>query len=43
VKSFNIYITDATRGMEKIKTVPVLNGKADFTLEAQTYTSLINN
>jgi hypothetical protein len=43
VKSFNIYVTDASRGMEKIETVPVVNGKADFTLEAQTYTSLINN
>jgi len=43
VKSFNIYVTDETRGMEKIKTVPVVSGKADFTLESQTYTSLINN
>jgi len=29
--------------MEKIKRVTVVNGKADFTLETQTYTSLINN
>jgi hypothetical protein len=43
VKSFNMYVTDASRGMEKIKRVTVVNGKADFTLEAQTYTSLINN
>ena len=43
VKSFNLYVTDATRGMKKIKTVPVANGKADFTLEAQTFTSLIND
>jgi hypothetical protein len=43
VKSFKLYVTDATRGMEKIKTLSVVNGKADFILEAQTYTSLINN
>jgi hypothetical protein len=43
VKAFNIYVTDATRGMQKIKTIPVVNGKAEFELEAQTYTSLINN
>jgi hypothetical protein len=43
VKSFNLYVTDATLGMEKTKTIPVANGKADFALEAQTYTSLIND
>jgi len=43
VKAFNIYVTDATRGMQKIKTIPVVSGKAEFALEAQTYTSLINN
>ncbi|MHC1775236.1 MAG: hypothetical protein AB9834_07430 [Lentimicrobium sp.] len=43
VKSFNIYVTDATRGMKKIRTIPVASGKAAFTLEAQTYTSLIND
>lgn len=42
VSSFNLYITDATRGMVKTSTVKVADGKAVFTLEAQTYTSLIN-
>jgi hypothetical protein len=43
VKSLNIYVTDATRGMKKIRTIPVVSGKATFTLEAQTFTSLIND
>jgi hypothetical protein len=43
VKSLNVYITDATRGMEKVNTVKVDNGKVSFTLEAQTYTSLMSN
>ena len=43
VKSFNMYVTDATRGMKKIKTIPVANGKATFAPEAQTFTSLIND
>jgi hypothetical protein len=43
VKSFNVYITNASHGMEKGKAIPVTDGKACFTLEAQTFTSLINN
>jgi len=43
VKSFNVYVTDATRGMEKAKTVNVADGKAKFTVDAQAYTSLMTN
>jgi len=43
VKSFNVYVTDATRGMKKVNTVQVANGKVNFTLEAQAYTSLMTN
>jgi len=43
VKSFNVYITDATRGMKKVNMVKVANGKVNFTLEAQAYTSLMTN
>ncbi|MBV5314146.1 MAG: hypothetical protein JZU47_12665 [Prolixibacteraceae bacterium] len=43
VKSFNIYVTDATRGMEKVNTVKVTGGKVRFTIDAQAYTSLMTN
>jgi hypothetical protein len=43
VKSFNVYVTDASRGMEKVNTVAVADGKASFTLECQAYTSLFTN
>lgn len=43
VKYLNMYITDATRGMKKVKTVAVTEGKASFLLESQTYTSLFND
>lgn len=43
VKSFNIYVTDATRGMEKVNTVNVTGGKVKFTIDAQAYTSLMTN
>jgi hypothetical protein len=43
VKYLNMYITDVTREMKKVKTVSVTDGKATFVLESQTYTSLFNN
>ncbi len=43
VKSFNVYVTDAIRGMEKVNTVKVNGGKVNFTLEAQAFTSLMTN
>ena len=43
VKSFNVYVTDATREMKKVNKVQVANGKVNFTLEAQAYTSLMTN
>lgn len=43
VKALQIYITDSERGMVKGKKVTVSNGKAIFTLEAATFTSLMTN
>lgn len=43
VKSLNMYVTDATRGMEKVNTVKVTGGKVKFTIDAQAYTSLMTN
>jgi len=42
VKSFIIYITDSSRGMEKAGEVQVLNGKAGFRLAAAGFTTLIS-
>jgi hypothetical protein len=42
VKSFQVYVTDATRGMEKVNTIRVAGGKAKFTISAQAYTSLMS-
>jgi hypothetical protein len=38
----SVYVTDAKRGMEKIEPVSVRNGSAQFTLQGQTLTTLIN-
>ena len=43
VTNLNLYITDATRGMKKVKSIAVADGKATFVLESQTYTSLFND
>ena len=43
VKSFNVYVTDATRGMGKVNTVKVTGGKVIFTIDSQAYTSLMTN
>jgi len=38
----SVYVTDAKRGMEKLEPVSVKNGSAQFTLQGQTLTTLIN-
>jgi hypothetical protein len=43
VKSFNVFVTDATRGMEKVNNLKVTGGKVKFTMDAQAYTSLMMN
>ena len=42
VQALRIYVTDSARGMKEGKRVPVINGKAQFTLEAASFTSLIS-
>ncbi len=42
VKALNMYITDEHHGMDKIKSVRVSNGKAQFTLDSACFTTLIN-
>ncbi len=42
VKEFEIYVTTNKSGMDKQKSLSVKNGKVEFTLEAASFTSLIN-
>ena len=42
VKSLNIYVTDAERGMDKIGSIEVVDGNASFTADTQAYYSLFN-
>jgi O-glycosyl hydrolase len=42
VTQMSIYVTDEKRGMEKLEPVRVKNGSAQFTLQGQTLTTLIN-
>ncbi len=42
VKSLNLYMTDKTHSMEKIKSVNVANGTAEFSLDAACFVTLIN-
>jgi hypothetical protein len=41
VKQLRIWVTDARRGMEEVGRVPVTDGKAEFTLEATSFMTLI--
>jgi len=43
ITQMSVYVTDAKRGMEKIEPVSVRNGSAQFTLQGQTLTTLIND
>jgi O-glycosyl hydrolase len=42
VAQMSVYVTDAKRGLEKLEPVSVKNGTAQFTLQGQTLTTLIN-
>jgi len=42
VKDLRVLVTDAKRGMQEGKRVPVANGQAHFTLDAMSYTTLTN-
>jgi hypothetical protein len=41
LRQLRIYVTDGERGMKEGKRVPVINGKAQFMLEAASFTTLI--
>ena len=43
VTQMSVYVTDDKRGLEKLEPLPVKNGSAQFTLQAQTLTTLINS
>jgi hypothetical protein len=43
VKTFDVYVTDAIRGMQKTETITVKNGKASFVADSQAYYSLFTN
>jgi len=42
LKELRIYVTDSARGMKEGKRVPVLKGRAQFMLEAASFTTLLN-
>jgi hypothetical protein len=42
VTRMNAYVTDEKRGLEKLEPVSVKNGSAQFTLQGQTLTTLVN-
>jgi hypothetical protein len=43
VTQMSVYVTDDKRGLEKLEPVTVKNGLAQFTLQGQTLTTLIND
>lgn len=43
VKFFRVYVTDSGRGMKEGALVPVINGKAQFTLDAVGFTTLMSD
>jgi hypothetical protein len=42
VKQLRVWVTDAHRGMEEGAPIPVANGKATFTLDPASYTTLVS-
>jgi len=42
VKQFRVFVTDAQRGMQELAPVPVVDGTAQFTLDATSFVSLIS-
>ena len=43
LKALRMFVTDKKRAMEEEKQIPVVNGKANFILEATSYTTLQTN
>ncbi|MGH7494412.1 MAG: hypothetical protein ACREOO_18730 [bacterium] len=41
LQELRLFITDSERGMKESKRVPVVNGKAQFTLDAMSFTTLL--
>ena len=41
VKQLRIWVTDKQRGMQEGERIPVTGGKAQFTLDATSYVTLI--
>ncbi|MGA3096248.1 MAG: hypothetical protein ABSF25_07330 [Bryobacteraceae bacterium] len=42
VKQLRVWVTDEQRGMQEGAPIPVANGKAQFTLDATSYTTLVS-
>jgi hypothetical protein len=42
VKSLRVFVTDKQRSMEEVKSIPVREGKANFLLEATSFTTLLH-
>ena len=42
VKQLRVWVTDEKRGMQEGAPIPVANGKAQFTLDATSYTTLVS-
>jgi hypothetical protein len=42
VKELRLYVTDSARGMQEGRRIPVVDGKAQFTLDATSFTTLIS-
>jgi hypothetical protein len=42
VKQLRIWVTDKQRGMQEGERIPVTGGKAQFTLDAASYVTLIS-
>ncbi|MCG3119654.1 MAG: hypothetical protein ALAOOOJD_02129 [bacterium] len=42
VKELRVYVTDSAHGMQEGQRVPVVNGQAQFTLEASSFTTLMS-
>ena len=41
VKQLRLWVTDAERGMQECERIPVADGKAQFSLAATSYTTII--
>ena len=43
VKQLRVWVTDAERGMQEGERIPVTDGKAQFTLSATSYTTVMSS